>query len=279
MRKMRKFIWRQGVGAAVGVLALAATCYAQTTPAQPAPEPAQASQTPGQATQIPQGAVTAPTPTDTADVYFAQGRYQAAIAAYKLVDPPTASSWNKMGMSYQKMYQLEEAKKCYELASKIDPKNASYLNNLGTVYQGLQLYGSAERTYRRALKIEPQNALVYKNLGTLYLVQGKINKGKHCYEEATKLDPNIFTSRGSMSVDEPADVHNRGAMNYFMARSCLQAGMTDCAISYLRASLNQGYTSAKKLATDPEFARLRGVYAFQQMLAEQELKTSPPPAK
>jgi Tfp pilus assembly protein PilF len=162
---------------------------------------------------------------------------------------------------------------------KISPKNTSYINNLGTVYAGLRLYGSAEKTYRRALKIDPEDALVNKNLGTLYMVQGKFNKGKHCFDEARRIDPNIFSSRAAMSVDEPADVHNRGAMNYFMARSCLQSGQTDCAITYLRTAMNEGYTTAKKLATDPEFERLRGVYAFQQMLAEQTAKTAQTPTK
>ncbi len=283
MRTINRYILNRVIGVALAATAYSAVAYAQSTPQSTATgeqiTPAATAQKPASNDLTLQGTVTAPTAEDAADVYFAQGRYQAAIAAYKQVDPPTATAWNKMGMSYQKMYNLEDAKKCYDAALKLSPKNVSIINNLATVYSGLKLYGSAEKAYRRALKIEPEDALINKNLGTLYMVQGKFNKGKHYFDEARRIDPKIFSTKGAMSVDEPTDVHSRGAMNYFMARSCLQSGQTDCAITYLRAAMNQGYTTAKKLATDPEFERLRGVYAFQQMLAEQNAKATQTPAK
>jgi tetratricopeptide (TPR) repeat protein len=263
------------------LMVLSATAHAQNTaPVQqqqsaPTTTPAKTPTT----TLTPQEPANDATPEDAADIFFAQGRFQAAIEAYKKVDPPTASGLNKMGMSYQKMYNLEEAKKCYDAALKIDSKNVNYLNNLGSVYAQLRLFGPAEKTYKRALKLDPADALVYKNLGMMYMTDGKIVKGRHCFEEAQKLDPKIFSTRGAMSVDAPTDVRNRGAMNYFMARSCAQSGLTDCAISYLRAAMSEGYTNAKKLATDPEFASLRNVYAFQQMLAEQDTKTAPTVSK
>ena len=281
MRKDNRIPFELATGVCLAMIALA-SCFplqAQSTTGEPQGVPVNTPSTTASPTQNMSEPPSTATAEEAADIYFAQGRFQAAIAAYKKVVPPTGSSWNKMGMSYQKMYNLEEAKKCYESALKINPKNVNYLNNLATVYAGLKLPGYAERTYKKALKIDPQNALVYKNLGTMYMTDGKINKGKRCYDEARKLDPTIFTARASLSVDEPTDVHNRGAMNYFLARSCLQSGQTDCAITYLRAAMNEGYTTPKKLATDPEFERLRGVYAFQQMLAEQNAKGAPAPNK
>jgi hypothetical protein len=58
-------------------------------------------------------------------------------------------------------------------------------------------------------------------------------------------------------------------MNYYMAKGCLRAGMTSRAIEYLRMALNEGFTSPKKIAADNEFAGLRGVPAFEQLLAAQ----------
>ena len=46
--------------------------------------------------------------------------------------------------------------------------------------------------------------------------------------------------------------------------------MNDCAIDYLRMALNEGFTNPKKIEADSEFAVLRGVPAFQQLLAEQK---------
>ena len=178
MRTINRRIPSQVIWLALALIIISAVACAQSTPTGGQSSPAAAQpqtlnqQPQPQASAKPalQGTVTAPTTEETADVYFAQGRYQAAIATYKLVNPPTATAWNKMGMSYQKMYNMDDAKKCYEAALKISPKNTSYINNLGTVYAGLKMYGAAEKAYRKALKIEPEDALVYKNLGTLYMV-------------------------------------------------------------------------------------------------------------
>jgi hypothetical protein len=58
-------------------------------------------------------------------------------------------------------------------------------------------------------------------------------------------------------------------MNYYMARGCVRAGMNDCAIDYLRMALNEGFTNPKKIEADSEFASLRGIPAFEQLLAAQ----------
>ena len=58
-------------------------------------------------------------------------------------------------------------------------------------------------------------------------------------------------------------------MNYFMARGCVRAGMNDCAIDHLRRALNEGFTNVKKIGADTEFAGLRGLPAYDQLLAAQ----------
>jgi hypothetical protein len=45
--------------------------------------------------------------------------------------------------------------------------------------------------------------------------------------------------------------------------------MNDCAIEYLRMALNEGFTNPKKIAADSEFAGLKDLPAFQQLLASQ----------
>jgi hypothetical protein len=59
-------------------------------------------------------------------------------------------------------------------------------------------------------------------------------------------------------------------MNYYMARGCARAGMNDRAIEYLRVALNEGFTNPKKIVADSEFANLRGIPAFDQLLASQK---------
>jgi tetratricopeptide (TPR) repeat protein len=211
-----------------------------------------------------------PTPEELGDSLMTHQRYQAAIEAYKKAPRDSADVWNKMGIAYQLMFNQEEASHCYQTSLRLDPRNARVMNNLGTIYDSMKEYGNAERMYRKAVKIDSSSALIYKNLGTNLLSQHKYKKGWEVYKTALQLDPHIFQSSASPRVQNPATVEERGAMNYYMAKGCLRAGMNECAIEYLRMALNEGFTSPKKIEADSEFAGLRGIPAFEQLLASQK---------
>ncbi len=209
------------------------------------------------------------TPEEMGDSLMAHQHYQGAIEQYKKASRNSADVWNKMGVAYQLMFNLDEAARCYERALKLDSKNAIVLNNLGTIYVSLKQYSRAEKAYRKALKIDSHSALVHKNLGTALLAQHKYEKGWQEYQEALAVDPQIFQSTNTVRVENPAPVQDRGAMNYYMAKGCVRAGQADRAIEYLRMAINEGFTTPKKVAADQEFMALRNLPAFQQMLAAQ----------
>lgn len=211
-----------------------------------------------------------PTPEELGDSLMAHRRYQAAIEAYKQTPHPSATVWNKMGISYQMMFNLDDATRCYLTSLKIDSKNVNVLNNLGTVYDSQKNYRMAVKMYRKALKYDPQSALVLKNLGTDLLAQHKYEKGWEVYKTALAADPQIFERSNGPRVENPSSVQDRGAMNYYMARGCVRAGKNERAIEYLRMALNEGFANTKKIAADEEFARLHGVPAFERLIAEQE---------
>jgi tetratricopeptide (TPR) repeat protein len=196
-------------------------------------------------------------------------RYQAAIEAYKKVPGQSANVLNQLGIAYQMMFNLSDAVKCYQASLRLEPRNSNVLNNLGTVYDSLKQYSAAERMYRKALKLDPKSALIEKNLGTNLLSQHHYKKGWDAYQAALAIDPEIFQNSVSPRVDNPASTQDRGAMNYYMAKGCVRAGQNDCAIQYLRMALNEGFTNPKKIEADGEFAVLRGVPAFEQLLAAQ----------
>jgi tetratricopeptide (TPR) repeat protein len=229
--------------------------------------PAQAIQT--QATPAQASAQAPATPEQLGDTYMLHQRYQEAINAYKKAPRDSPDAWNKMGIAYQMMFNLDQATRCYKMSLKLNPNNAHVLNNLGTIYDSLKELRQAERMYRRALKADPQSAITYKNLGTNLLAQQKYSKGWDAYKAALALDPNIFANSSTLRVQAGASLEERGALNYYMARGCARAGQTDCAIEYLRLALTEGYTTAKKLAADTDFASLHGAPAFQQLLATQ----------
>jgi tetratricopeptide (TPR) repeat protein len=209
-----------------------------------------------------------PTPEQEGDSLAARQRYQAAIAAYSKSPQMTAAIWNKMGIAYQMMFNSKDATRCYKESLKLEPHNPQVLNNLGTVYASMKEYGQADRLYRKALKLDPRNAAILKNLGTDLLSEKRYDKGWEAYQQAIAIDPQIFADHNNPKVANPATVQERGAMNYYMALGCARSGYTDCALEYLRAALDEGFTSRKKVANDAQFASLRANPAFQRLMAE-----------
>jgi hypothetical protein len=210
-----------------------------------------------------------PTPEQIGDSLSVRQRYQGAIAAYSKVQPPTAAIWNKMGIAYQMMFDVKDAVRCYNASLKLEPRSAQVMNNLATVYDSQKQYGQAEKIYRKALKIDSKSALIHRNLGSNLMAQHKYKKGSEAYRAAIALDPQIFSSHGGASVQNPAAAQDRGALHYYMAKGCVSAGNSECAIQNLRLALNEGYTSVRKIVTDESFASIRELPSFQQLIASQ----------
>jgi tetratricopeptide (TPR) repeat protein len=237
----------------------------QTT-APPAPAATAAATTAAVTTTV------AVSPVELGDALVFHKRYQAAIAAYQSAPQMTASIWNKMGMAYQMLLNLNDATRCYKQSLKLDPKDPSVYNNLGTAYESQGDLTKSERMYRKATLLDPKFALAYKNLATCLMAQRKYKQGRQADAQALALDPTIFAPGNYPTVDNAASVHDRGAMNYYMAIDCARAGQTACALEHLRMALNQGYTTASKVAADSNFASLAGDPEFQQLLTEQRRK-------
>jgi tetratricopeptide (TPR) repeat protein len=252
-------------------IAVLSTSVLQAQPGSTAQFSTSQSATPVTASAASPPAVVVPSPSaeDLGDTLMARQRYQAAIEAYRKGPGNSASLWNKMGIAYQLMFNQEEATRCYERSLRLDPKNSTVLNNLGTIFDSHKEFQAAERMYHKALKYDPKSALIHKNLGTNLLAQHKYKKGWEAYQAALGLDPHIFDRSASPRIENPASVEDRGAMNYYMAKGCVRAGENDRAIEYLRMALNEGFTNPKKIIADSEFASLRGIPAFEQLLASQ----------
>lgn len=219
---------------------------------------------PGAATSTPQFQ---PTHEQIADSLMAHQRYQAAIEEYQKSSPMTAEGWNKMGVAYQMLFDDKAAEQCYRKALRMEPKNAIAYNNMGSIYMAQKEYGRAEKAYRKAIKIDPAIALFHKNLGTAFLSHRKYKKGWQEYQDALAIDPEIFDHANSIRVQNPSTIQDRGAMNFYMAKGCLKAGLPDRAVYYLRLALDEGFTTTKKIMSDAEFAGLYDNTDFQQMLA------------
>lgn len=209
-----------------------------------------------------------PTHEDIGDSLMARGQYQAAIEQYKQATP-SAELLNKTGVAYQLLYNTGDAARCYKEALREDPNNPKYLNNMGSVYMSNREYGRAVRSFRRAARLDSTSALYQKNLGTALFADRSYKKGWVAYQAALKLDPQIFDHSTSIRIENPGTIQDRGAMNYYMAKGCMKAGLPERAIEYLRLALNEGFTTPKKVIADTEFDSLHKMPAFLQMMAAQ----------
>lgn len=222
-------------------------------------------------TTLPQQATTSQqpdaTPEEIGDAYLARRRYQNAIAAYKQAPQDSAEVWNKMGIAYEMMFNLDDAMRCFKQSLRINPRDARVVNNLGTIYDAMKDYGAAGRMYRKALKLDPGSATIARNLGTNLLMRRNYKEGLEAYKRALALDPHIFDSRAPSTIENEASLEDRGAMNYYMAKSCAQAGQEERAIEYLRRAISEGYTSTKKIAEDSSFDPLHDNPAFKHLMA------------
>lgn len=221
-----------------------------------------------------------PTHEQIADSLMAHQRYQAAIDEYKLAPKDSASAWNKRGIAHQLMFNIVDAERCYRQALKLDPKNAVYHNNMGSVYMAQREYKKAEKEYRKALHYDSKSALFHKNLGTALLAARRYQRGWEAYQQALAIDPSIFDRKTTgVRVENPASVQDRGAMNFYMAKGCVRAGMLERAVEYLRMALNEGFTNPKKILADAELASLKDVPQFQQLMASQGVYLTDPNAR
>ena len=106
------------------------------------------------------------TPERRGDILMARKMYREAIETYRQAPLDSPIIWNKIGIAYHQMMQLDNAKKHYERAIKMNPKYSEAINNLGTVYYAKKSYRKAAGYYNKALKMAPESASIWSNLGT-----------------------------------------------------------------------------------------------------------------
>ena len=207
------------------------------------------------------------TPERRADILMARKMYREAIEVYKQAPQDSAVIWNKTGIAYHQMLQLDLAKKYYQRAIKLDPKYAEAINNLGTVYYARKSYRRATSQYRKALKLQPSSASIYSNLGTAHFARKHYKEAMEAYQQALALDPEVFEHRSTYGVLlQERNIEERAKFHYYMAKMYAKAGMNDRALLYIRKSLEEGFKDRQKMGEEPDFTGLKDLPEFQQLL-------------
>ena len=105
------------------------------------------------------------------DIAMARKFYREAIDYFRSIRPEQALVWNKIGIAYHHLGEMDQAKKAYERAIKLDKRYAEAINNLGTVHYARHSFRRAVSQYNKALKLAPRSAGMWSNLGTAWFAR------------------------------------------------------------------------------------------------------------
>jgi tetratricopeptide (TPR) repeat protein len=207
-------------------------------------------------------------PENRGDIFMARKMYREAIEAFREGPSKNAVLSNKVGIAFHQLLQLDNARKSYELALHLKPDYPEAMNNLGTIYYAKKSFRRAISCYRKALKWAPQSASIYSNLGTAYFARKQYALATETFQTALKLDPDVFEHHSTYGVLlQERSVEERAKFHYYVAKMYAKDGRNDLAIQYLRKALEEGFREKKKLQEDPEFAAMRDLPEFKQLLA------------
>jgi tetratricopeptide (TPR) repeat protein len=212
------------------------------------------------------------TPEMRGDIFMARKMYREAIDVYQASSSRNPVLWNKTGIAYNQLpNQLDQARKAYQEAIKLKPNYVEAINNLGTVYYAKKSYRRAISYYRKAISLapnEPGTASFYLNMGVALFSRKQYEECAQANQMALKLDPDVFERRGSFGTTlENRDVGERAKYHYFLAKMYAKSGRNELALQYLRKALEEGFKDKDKLKKDPEFAGMRDLPEFKELLA------------
>jgi tetratricopeptide (TPR) repeat protein len=214
------------------------------------------------------------TPETRGDIYMARKMYREAIEAFREGSPKDPVLLNKIGIAYHQMLQLDNARKSYEASIKVKPDYVEAINNLGTVYYAKKSFRRAMSWYNRALKLAPaeaKSASIYMNLGTAQFARKQYEKATASYQTAMKLDPDVFEHHGNFGVIlEERSVEERAKYHFYLAKLYAKGGRNELALQYLRKSFEEGFKEKKRLEDDADFAGLRELPEFKEIVAKEQ---------
>jgi tetratricopeptide (TPR) repeat protein len=214
------------------------------------------------------------TPETRGDIFMARKMYREAIDTFREGPQKDPVLMNKIGIAYHQMMQLDMARKSYEQALKLKPTYVEAMNNLGTIYYTKKSYRRAISWYNKALKAAPddgKSASIYMNLGTAYFARKQYEKATEAYQTAMKIDPDVFERHGNVGVIlEERSVEEKAKYHFYLAKLYAKQQRNDLAIQYLRKSLEEGFKEKKKLEEEADFAALRDLPEFKELIAKEQ---------
>jgi tetratricopeptide (TPR) repeat protein len=208
------------------------------------------------------------TPEMRGDILMARKMYREAAELYAAAGADkSAVLANKVGIAHHQMLQFDVARRHYQRAIKLNPKYAEAINNLGTIYYAKKSYRRAIGQYKRALKLTPESASIHSNMGYAQFARRQYAPAMESFNKALELDPQVFERRSTQGVLlQERSVEERAKFFYYVAKAYAKRGEKDLALLYVRKAIEEGFKERDKFKEDPEFATLRDLPEWQQLM-------------
>jgi len=204
------------------------------------------------------------------DLLFEQKEYEDAIQGYKTLlaaDPRNPQILNRLGIVYEALHNLPQARDFYQRALKADPNYSAAVNNLGSLYYNTKNYGRAAREYRRAIKLDSTVASYYSNLAYTCLARKKYKEMVEAFRSALALDPSILDQHNrSGSVVIERGVEDHATFYFYLAKTYGQMGDADRCVEFLKKARDEKYKDIITVRTDPAFAPVRANPAMKDFM-------------
>lgn len=209
---------------------------------------------------------------ERAEFLARSGRHDYALATLDSLAPALlrrhAVLWNKIGIAYHQMLDMDAAGRCYRESVKTDGHYAEARNNLGTVHYTQKQFGRAIAEYKKSLEVTPNSASVHSNLGTAYFSQKRYEQASVHYSRAVEIDPMIFEHRGSQgTILQQRNVEDRASFHFYLSKVYARNGDFERSLIYMRRALEEGFKDRRKFRDDSDFAELQELEEFQTLLA------------
>lgn len=214
------------------------------------------------------------------DIFMARKEFSAAVAEYERIlvkEPKNAGLFNKVGVAYQQLGDLQRAERAYRRSMHADKNFASAVNNCGTVEYEKKHFGKAIGLYKKGIELRGDMPTMYSNLGYAYFANKEYPEAMNSFQKALALDPTIFDRRGQGgTVVQQRSTPDPGLFYFFVAKTYAQVGDAARAAHYLKLARDDGYAEFLSAQTDPAFAKVIKDPGVQEVLHQAPSYASSP---
>lgn len=170
-----------------------------------------------------------------------RGDYPAAVALLRQAlaeDDKNAELHNQLGIAYQVMGALANARDAFRQALVLQPELVAAWSNLGGVLLSLGADAEAEATLAEATRRDPRNVGAKVNLAILYGRQGLTAEARGLLEAAVSADPSLAEAHYALAQLLDAQGDRPGAARHFQLFLTTGAG----SFPHLEAAVRQRLT-------------------------------------